>query len=48
MNAAEKEMLFGFLHVGVPGLLILEWPQQLWVVGHKTDKLEDKYFMAKI
>lgn len=48
MNAAEKKTLFGLLHVGVPSLLILEWPQQLWVAGHKTDKPEDKCVMAKI
>lgn len=40
-------MLFGLLHAGVPGLLILGWPQQLWVVGHKTKKLEVKYLNGK-
>jgi len=48
MNTAEKKILSGLLHVGVPSLLILEQPQQLCVAGHKTDKLEDKCFMAKI
>lgn len=48
MNAAEKKVLLGLLHVGVPGLLIPAWPKQLWVVGHKVDKLDDKHFMAKI
>lgn len=47
MNAAENKILLGLLYLGVPSLLILERPQQLWVVSHKIDKFEDKCFMAK-